>query len=1087
MKVSIQKIWLITFLIFIIIFVFNLSPIIGFAQNSSNEIKISIELTPNEKKWVENHNTITIAGPKSFPPFHYFDENAVLKGISADYIIAISNSLGIKINILKNLPWSEVLKKAQNREIDLIACAAKTSDREEYLDFSTPYLSFPLVIVSRIDAPFIGGIDDLHGKTLASIENNSTVKWLERDGVDFNPLYVNSPLDGLKAVSFGKADARIENLAAASYLINQNGLTNLKIAAPTPYGNYNLHMAVRKDWPELLSIINKALAQIEPEQHSIIRNNWLSVRYEFGISKIDVIKWVLISLLFSSIILIIVLIWNRKLTNEVIQRKKAQEKLKISETRFREIIEGASNIAIQGYDEDREVIFWNQASVDLYGYTETEALGKKLENLIIPDEMKDQVVHLHQKWIKDGQKIPAEELDLMDKDGKIVSVFCSHVMLETEYGKEMFCIDVDLNPIRQAQHALHEASELNEIMISESPIGITICDETGQCIRANDSIGKIIGATKEQVLAQNYNHLESWKKSGMLSKAKKSIERGTTFRHEMMVTSTFGKEIAVDCYFVPFTKNGKAHLMFMMSDISERKRIEDALLESERKYRHLFKNAPSGYYEIDFINAKFTLVNEIMCAYSGYSDTEFLSMDPINLLTEESKTLFIERLVKESSGTKMSDSVEYTIQKKNGEKMEVLLTSDFIYKGETLSGARVVAHDISDLKKAEKDKIEAQKLAAEQKKLALVGQIAGKMAHDFNNILGIIMGNTELSLIDCQDPDIKQSLELIFEQTIRGKNLTKNLVAFAKDQEPKHEYFWISEKIDLVLNLLKKDLKGIELIKEEKPGVPELLADPGMIEHALVNLIQNSIHALSLVDQPKIILRTYGTQSLVCFDIEDNGCGIPENQIENIYEPAFTLKGNRDVTGSYKPGIKGTGYGMSNIKKYVEQHKGSIAVKSTTGLGTTFKICLPVTEKELTKVEISTLKQECTYFEKNVLLVEDEPAISEIQYRILTSEPCRHRVDIAQNGRIAIDLFERNQYDFVSLDYMLLGEINGMDVYRHIRKINKEVPILFISGNINFLESIQDLKKEDKRIDHLSKPCQNKEYIVSINKLMASK
>ncbi len=1086
MKLNIQKIYLLKSLSLATFFILALCPVNISALEDTSKIDIKLELTSLEKAWLKSHKIINIAGPKSFPPFHYYDENEELKGISADYIFNIIAALGLKVNIDKNLPWPDVLSKAKDKKIDLIPCAAITKDREAYLNFSTPYLSFPLVIITRDDSPFIGGIEDLHDKTLATVKRNSTPTWLKRDGIQFNPLYVESPLKGLEAVSYGKADARIENLAAASYLINQNGLTNLKIAAPTSYDKYNLHMAVREDWPELLSIINKALDQINPQQHSIIRNNWLSVRYEHGISKTDIIKWVFISALFSSIILITILRWNRRLRAEVSARNMTEEKLVHSEKRFRAIIEGASNIAIKGYNEEREITFWNQASTDLYGYTETEALGEKLEKLIIPDEMREEVINLHHKWVNNGQEIPEEELDLIDKHGNIIPVYCSHIMLETQNGKEMFCLDVDLKPIRQAQNALNEVSEINEIMISESPIGISIYDESGQCIYANTSIGKIIGATKDQVLSQNFNHIESWKNSGLLEKAKIAIANGTTERQNLKLTSSFGKKIAVDCFFVPFKKDGKLQLMFMLTDISDTQKIKDALLESERKYRHLFKNAPSGYYEIDFLKSKFVLVNEIMCEYTGYSEKEFLSMNPIDLLAEESKTPFIQRLKEESFKKVLSDNIEYTIQKKNGKVLDVFLSSDFIYSDGRLTGARVVVHDISELKKAENDKIKAQKLVGEQKKLALVGQIAGKMAHDFNNILGIIMGNTELSLIDCNDPELKQSLELIFEQTLRGKNLTKNLVAFAKDQEPKHEYFRINEKIDLVLNLLKKDLKGIELIREEKPGVPELLADPGMIEHALVNLVQNSIHALSLVDQAQITLRTYGTQNSVCFDIEDNGCGIPENQIDNIYEPAFTLKGNRDVTGSYKPGIKGTGYGMSNIKKYIEQHKGSIAVESTLGAGTKFKICLPVTQKELTKVEINTLEQECTYFEKNILLVEDEPAISEIQYRILTSKPCHHKVDIAQNGQMAIDLFERNQYELVSLDYMLLGEINGMDVYRHIRKKNREIPILFISGNINFLESIQDLKKEDKHIDHLSKPCQNKEYIVSINKLMAS-
>ena len=507
------------------------------------------------------------------------------------------------------------------------------------------------------------------------------------------------------------------------------------------------------------------------------------------------------------------------------------------------------------------------------------------------------------------------------------------------------------------------------------------------------------------------------------------------------------------------------------------------LRESEKKYRQLFKHAPAGMFEFDLTKNRFTSVNEVMCAYSGYSEKEFLAMNPLDLLTEKSRALFIKRFADLELDKKMSNTVEYHIVKKNKEKLCVLLNNDFIYENGQLTGARVVAHDITQLKQAEEEKINAQKIAGEQKKLALVGQIAGKMAHDFNNILGIIMGNAELALLDCLDIETKETLALILEQTFRGKNLTKNLVAFARDQEPKQEFFRINEKIDLVLSLLKKDLTGIELVKEDKPGVPDLLADPGMIEHALVNLIQNSIHATSRVEHPKIILHTYCLDDNICLEIQDNGCGIPKEHLEKIYEPSFTLKGSKDVTGSYESGIKGTGYGMSNVKKYIKQHKGTIRIESEMGSGSKFTIHLPVIKKELTRQEKTAIQKEKPYFDKSILLVEDEQAISGVQYRILSQEPCNHRVDIANDGLVALDLFSRNKYDLISLDYILPGKITGMDVYTHIRKTDKTIPILFISGNIEFLESIKELKQKDAHIEHLSKPCQNKEYINGINRL----
>ncbi len=387
------------------------------------------------------------------------------------------------------------------------------------------------------------------------------------------------------------------------------------------------------------------------------------------------------------------------------------------------------------------------------------------------------------------------------------------------------------------------------------------------------------------------------------------------------------------------------------------------------------------------------------------------------------------------------------------------------------------------LKKDFDHKIQVHKVAAEKKKLALISQIAGKMAHDFNNVLAIIMGNAQLGLLDSKEIKTRKVLELIFQQTQRGKNLTKNLIAFARTQEPEQQFFKLKGKIALVVNLMKKDLKKIKLITEEKSEIPELFADPEMIEHALVNIIQNSIHALSMVKHPAITVRTYKFDNNLCLEIEDNGCGIPREYIQKIYEPAFTLKGMNDVTQSYTRGIKGTGYGLANVKKYIELHQGTILLESDFGSGAKVTVTLPITKKQLIDKDKTALQDEKTHSEKYILLVEDEHSLSDIQYKMLTRSPCNHKVDIAVSGKVAIDLFDGNNYDLVSLDYILPNGINGMDVYNHIRKSNKNIPIIFVSGNIEFLESIKELKQKDGNIDHLSKPCQKKDYLNTVNKL----
>lgn len=530
----------------------------------------------------------------------------------------------------------------------------------------------------------------------------------------------------------------------------------------------------------------------------------------------------------------VMMVINARLRREIQERKRTEAILTGIRGRVRKMINDVVEVSIRGYDRERRVTFWNKASEKLYGYTREEAMGKRLEDLIIPPPKREAVKERIRQWMEFDEHIPASELELMDKHGQKVAVYSSHVMVETLLGKEMFCIDVDLNPLKQA----------------------------------------------------------------------------------------------------------------------------------------------------------------------------------------------------------------------------------------------------------EKEKITALKMSDEQKKMALVGQIAGKISHDFNNVLGAIMGNAELSLLDCPHEKTREALKLIYNLTVRGQNLTKNLVAFAKDQELKQEFFKIEEKVSLVLSLLKKDLEGICLAREPGDDLPELLADPGMIEHALVNLLQNAIHAVSRSPDPRIVIRSFFRENHIFLEISDNGCGIPEPYLEKIWEPAFTLKGSKDVAGSYRKDIKGTGYGMANVKKYINMHRGTVSLETELGAGTTVRIGLPVLKKRLTVSEKTDLSRMGFAREKKVLLVEDEQVISDIQFHVLTSEPSCHEVDLATNAAEAISLFDRNDYDCVSLDYILPGKGNGMDVYHHIRASDAGVPILFISGNIDFLESIKELKQLDPHIDHMSKPSQNKAYLGRINALI---
>ncbi|MDA8136578.1 MAG: PAS domain S-box protein [Desulfobacteraceae bacterium] len=645
--------------------------------------------------------------------------------------------------------------------------------------------------------------------------------------------------------------------------------------------------------------------------------------------------------------------------------------------------------------------------------------------------------------------------------------------------------------LADSENALLESESRYRTFFEKGPDGIVILDpETVRIVEFNDQACRQLGYTREEFKRLRVSDIEA-KESAEETRA--HIQKVMDERHDDFETLQRTKQgetrhVHVTAQVIEGSGGPVYHCIWR--DITDRKRAEEALKE---KTRFLDKIIETSALSTWISDEKGTAIRTNPACLEFFGATEEEVVGKYNLF----KDTVIEKqgfmpIIKEifETGRPASFLIDYDfgavghVDIKNAtHKIIQTVLTPVLDNNKKVSNVIVQALDLTEIKKSEKESIRINKLLSEHEKLSLVGKIAGKMAHDFNNILGIIMGNTELALIDCPDDSTRKKLDLIYDQTIRGKNLTRNLVAFAKDQEPKQEFFSIDEKMDLVLNLLKKDLDGIDVIRQYNHGIPELLADSGMIEHAIINLVQNSIHAVSLVERPQIIVRIYHQEEFIFFEIEDNGCGIPSESIEEIYEPSFSLKGSRDKLGMYKPGIKGTGYGMSNVKRYIEQHKGEISIHSEVQKGTKVVIKLPVIKKELTDDEIKNVKKEIIYFEKYILLVEDEQAISDIQYRILTHEPCNHKVDIANTGQMAVDLLGRNQYDLISLDYILPRDFNGMDVYHHIRKTNNTVPVLFISGNIEFLESIKDLKQKDPYIDHLSKPCKNIDYVSCINNL----
>ncbi len=288
----------------------------------------SLALTRKEQAFLEKHGTIRVGIDPSYPPFEWRDDLGEHQGISADSLKILGQKLGVTFEVIPSLDWPGVLKGARDKTLDLVPCVSETQDRRTYMGFTDTYLTFPIVIITRTDTPFITGLKDLNGLTVSVVKGYAPQESLEKQYPGIRLSLTESPHDSLKQVSVGSADACVENLAVAVYLMKKHNIHNLKVAAPAEgIAKTSFSMGVRKDWPELVTILNKALASIPPNEQNAISGKWLSVRFEHVTDWRRVIRIVGLVTLVSAVILLVFFYWNRRLAREISQRIKVEQQL----------------------------------------------------------------------------------------------------------------------------------------------------------------------------------------------------------------------------------------------------------------------------------------------------------------------------------------------------------------------------------------------------------------------------------------------------------------------------------------------------------------------------------------------------------------------------------------------------------------------------------------------------------------------------------------------------------------------------------------------------------------------------------------
>jgi len=291
----------------------------------------ALALTEAERRWLDAKHTVR-ARVKDWPPYMFTEP--VPAGMAVDYLDIIAKRFGFAVEYVPDtLGWTEAMRdvKEERRRFDLLPTMNRSPEREKDFALTEDYLRMPWAIYARKDSSFISGLDSLKGKIVASEKGYFMTGKLKAEHPNIKIVEMDRSQDALRAVATGQADAYVGNLVNAGYLIRELGLANLAVAAPTPYGDHTQAMAIRKDWPELASLIDKGLAALTPRERSAIGDKWNPQK---ALSRIDYsLVWQVVAV--ATLILFAFLYWNRKLAQEIARRQRIEAELRSSEAELK--------------------------------------------------------------------------------------------------------------------------------------------------------------------------------------------------------------------------------------------------------------------------------------------------------------------------------------------------------------------------------------------------------------------------------------------------------------------------------------------------------------------------------------------------------------------------------------------------------------------------------------------------------------------------------------------------------------------------------------------------------------------------------
>lgn len=730
------------------------------------------------------------------------------------------------------------------------------------------------------------------------------------------------------------------------------------------------------------------------------------------------------------------------LTEDISERKRAEQQL-IEKELFLE------NITDVAYTTDREgnVTYVNPAAERLTGLPLGEIIGQPFLPLFIEADK-------NKAWSVYTQTLAGKNLSKVLTITTGVTCDFSSLPLKNSAGEIVgtFGIARDMTAAIQVQKRLAESEHKYAALVDQSPIAYEVYDENGLQLKVNPAYEKMWGMKAEDsegkfnIITDPQVEILGLKSYVDRVYAGESVKL-PEYEWDPKKSGFPGRARWLNTRIYPLKdENGAVrNVVITHEDISERKLAQEALLAGEQQHRMILQTALDGFWLTD-TEGQLKEVNEGYCKMSGYTEQELLSMHVSELdasETVEDASTHIKRIVE-----KGEDRFEAIHRRKDGSLFDVEINTQY----RPVDGGQIVVflRDVTERKIARKERLKLESQLQQAQKMESIGRLAGGVAHDYNNMLGVIMGHAQLALerLD-QKQAVQGDLEEILKASYRSADITKQLLTFARRQTIRPKALELNQVIEQMLQMLDRLIgENIELVWLPGKNMWPVKMDPSQLDQILANLCVNARDAITevgkiTIETDKVVLdesfcKTHAGATpgdYVQLSVSDDGSGMDFATLGQIFEPFFTTK---------KDG-KGTGLGLATVYGIVRQNDGFIHAYSEPGQGTTFKIYFP---RFFGQAEVQPKEQDTEVKSGNgerILLVEDEQAVrtlgeemlKNLGYRVIPAGSPGEALKLASQTKDNIDLL---------ITDVVMPEMNGRDFANRLLEQYPDIKVIFMSG-----------------------------------------